>query len=116
MELVATAWQHGLRGADLERLGREVGSLGDGRRGPPDAIIESLIAEMRRLGEPGADDTIFRHLDAMRGRHGYYPPGAQPGDDPGHMRGPGGPPDDPGTQHPGGGHHGDGAGGSRGGG
>jgi hypothetical protein len=97
-EFVREAWERGFRGMELERLGRDVAGLGHPGQGPPSAAIDQLRGMMRE----GADrDRILHHLDALRGLEGYRGPGVGPGQDPGQMRGPGGPPHDPGRVGPG---------------
>jgi hypothetical protein len=105
VDLVRTAWTHGYRGADLEHLGRDLGSLGSGGQGPPPEVLRR-VREVIAAGGDRRD--LFRHLEDMRGNHppgpGQHPPGMHPGGDPSMHRGPGGPPQDPGHMGPHGGH------------
>jgi hypothetical protein len=104
LELVRSAWRSGYRGRDLERLGRDLGGLGAQGQGPPPDVLR----QVRDSLHSGADrETMLRRLEELRdhegpgpGQHG--PPGMRPGDDPSDMRGPGGPPQDPGHHGPGG--------------
>lgn len=117
-EVVQSAWSDDFRGDDLERLARGLGSLGTHDHGPPPEMVQHVLDQ---LGHGDAHGMILHELEMMQ--HGmwqpggYMPPGMAPGDDPAHMRGPGGMPDDPdhqgphghgGDQHGGGGHHGGG--------
>ena len=106
-DVVRTAWNHGYRGGELQRLGQDLAALGrDGKAPPPEAVDRVMT-----LLQSGQDhDAVFQNLDEMHapgGHPGYNPPGSGPGEDPNHMHGGGAPPggrDD----HPGGGngHHG----------
>jgi hypothetical protein len=106
LDLVRTAWTHGYRGPELEKLGRDLGSLGREGEGPPPAVLDKVLGLIRS----GADrEMVFRNLDMMRGPGpsgpGYHPPGMGPGEDPSQMHGPGGPPENPGHMGPDGRHH-----------
>jgi hypothetical protein len=104
LNFVRTAWIKGYRGADLEMLGTELASLGKEGQGPPPGVVDRVLGMVRQDME---HERVFRDLDAMRGADHpgpIAPPGTQPGEDPGHQRGPGGPPLDPGHQGSGG-HH-----------
>jgi hypothetical protein len=96
-EVVETGWSHGFHGDDLERLGRDLGTLGSPGEGPPIEMVHQILARIRGME---MRDQIFRDLDAMHGRigEGHHPPGSHPGDDPTKMHGPGGPPENPGRQ------------------
>jgi hypothetical protein len=105
LDLVHTAWTNGYRGRDLERLGRELGGLGQTGQGPPPEILR-LVRDSIRSGDDR--ENLLRRLEALRGPDapgpGQHMPGSRPGEDPSDMRGPGGPPQDPGHQGPGGRH------------
>ncbi len=97
-DLVRMAWQHGFRGTDLERLGRDVGGLKPDEKGqPPEQVVQRLMDSIRAGAPP---QEIFHDLDILRGADspgpGEHPPGTRPGEDPSERRGPGGPPADPG--------------------
>jgi len=104
LQLVQTAWVHGYRGADLEKLGRDLGALGRDGHGPSPELMQRVMGMIRDGAE---HERLFRDLDHLRGPErpgpGAHPPGMMPGEDPTHM-GPGGPPQDPGHTGPGG-HH-----------
>jgi hypothetical protein len=105
LELVQVAWSHGLRGTDLEHLGRDLGSLGRDGQGPPPEVLQEVLGWIRAGTE---HDRLFKDLDQLRGRGAEqpeHPPGMNPGDDPSHIRGPGGPPEDPSHDRPDGHHH-----------
>jgi hypothetical protein len=101
MDVVRTAWTHGYRGSDLEKLGRDLGGLGSKGQGPPPEVVQRVLGLIRADGDR---EKLFKDLDQLRGDGppgpGFHPPGTRPGEDPSHMRGPGGPPQDPGRQGP----------------
>ncbi|MBD3336251.1 MAG: hypothetical protein GF355_12110 [Candidatus Eisenbacteria bacterium] len=97
LDVVGTAWREGYQDRDLERLSQALSAFGGPDSPPPADVVDGVLHRMR-AGTPRGD--LFRHLDEMLGAHGHHPPGAGPGEDPGHMRGPGGPPEDPGHQGP----------------
>lgn len=104
IDFVKTAWAHSFRGADLERLGKDLGSLSPDGQGPPPQVLQQ-IREM--IGAGSTPDDVFRRLEMLPGLGGPpgpfdHPPGMGPGEDPSDMRGPGGPPDDPDHQGSGG--------------
>jgi len=82
-DLVASAWDHGYRGDDLERLGETVLKLGQRDRSPK-VIVDQV---MTMIGHESSPDRLFRDLDALDGQgDGSTPPGAVPVDDPGRRR------------------------------
>ncbi len=84
LDFVSTAWNHGYRGRDLERLGSQVGTImadGDG-----ESVVRNV---MRQIESDATKEHVFQGLDELIGReqNAHRPPGAGPGDDPNHGRG-----------------------------
>lgn len=106
LEVVSVAWQHGYRDSDLEKLGCDLGSLGRPGEPPSADVIQGVLAHIRD-GE--ARERVLDDLEALRRTEemGHQSPGGSPGEDPTHMHGPGGPPEEPDHQgrHMDGGDH-----------
>ncbi len=103
LDLVSAAWTQGYRGADLEKLGTDLGGLARNGQGPPADVLRQVLDSIRS----GADrDKLLRSLDQMLAGGpsgpGDHPPGTRPGEDPSDQHGPGGNPSDPGHMGPGG--------------
>jgi hypothetical protein len=96
LEVVRTAWNHGYRGEELERLGRDLGSLGRSGHAPASEVVAQIMGMIRSNADR---ENVFRNLDAL------CRPATRPGEDPNHMHGPGGPPDNPGGTDSGGHRH-----------
>lgn len=79
MEVVNTAWTHGYRGNNLERLGKSVGRLGRDGQAPSPEVVNEVI-EM--IGKESSKDRVFKGLDELVGREEYRIPGTYPGSDP----------------------------------
>jgi hypothetical protein len=93
VELTRTAWEHGFRGFDLERLGRDLASLGRAGEGPPS---EEVGRVMELLRDDAGLDRVFQHLDGLLSTPDSGVPGVLPGEPPGRALGPDGTPVDPG--------------------
>lgn len=93
-QVVSSAWEHGYRGDDLKRLGKALGRLGQGGEGPPEDVVDHVLA---LIGNDTGPDRIFQGLDDLGGQESPYPPGMGPGETPVNPRGPGQRPQDPGT-------------------
>lgn len=78
-DLVASAWSQGYRGAELERLGLAVVSLGSEGTAPPMEIVREVIDQIDRDVAPAQ---VFQSLDDLvgRGLDGYRLPEGDPGD------------------------------------
>ncbi len=101
MQVTKTAWERGYRDGELEHLGEAVGALGQGGETTTDELVERVLMRIR---SNDLREQVLKDFDEMRA-YRYHSPGMGPNDDPGHMHGPGGPPEDPGR---GSGHHGPG--------
>jgi len=77
LDLVANAWDHGIRGGELERLGKTVGSFSRNGEGPPAEVLDQILEILERNRSP---DLIFEGLDNLdRGfRDGSPVPGFDP--------------------------------------
>jgi hypothetical protein len=82
LEVVSVAWDHGYRGNDLERLGRDLGSLVAAGEDVIDGVLE-------QIQENSSKDRVLDGLDELSGRsrETHHPPGVTPGEDPTHGRG-----------------------------
>lgn len=79
LEVVDTAWMHGYRGSNLERLGKSVGRLGRDGQAPSPEVVNEVI-EM--IGKEASKDRVFQGLDELAGREEYRVSGSYPGNDP----------------------------------
>lgn len=86
-EVVSSAWHHGFRGRDLERLGKLVGELGRGGRAPTPELVRQVLA---MIGNGNTPDGVFEGLDELMGRtpDGRVPLETRPGETPSTRRGP----------------------------
>ncbi len=115
LEVIETAHAHGMRGPDLERIGRDLALAATRNNGvPTDPMVDEVLL-MLRGGE--RIDHIAGYLETMCEEERGRAPGTSPMDDPSMMHGPGGSPEDPGHQGTHGhGGHGEGMGGGHSGG
>jgi len=111
-EVIETAWKHGYRGGDLERIGRDLGAFAHTNGDAADGAVNEMLSRIRSREEMGQ---IAGFLDRLRSESGHGAAGMGAMEETGHMHGPGGRPEDPGMQGPQG-HGGSESGGSRGGG
>jgi hypothetical protein len=79
LEVLDTAWMHGYRGNNLERLGKSVGRLGRDGQAPSLEMVNKVI-EM--IGKEASKDRVFQGLDELVGREQYGVSGTYPGSDP----------------------------------
>ncbi len=93
-QVVSSAWEHGYRGDDLKRLGKALGRLGQAGQGPPEDVVDHVLA---LIGSDTGPERVFQGLDDLGGPDGSYPPGMGPGETPVNPRGPGQRPQTPGT-------------------
>jgi hypothetical protein len=94
LQVVSSAWEHGYRGDDLKRLGKALGRLGQGGEGPPEDVVDHVLALIDSNTGP---ERVFQGLDDLGGQEGAYPPGMGPGETPVNPRGPGQRPQEPGN-------------------
>jgi hypothetical protein len=80
-EVVSVAWDHGYRGDDLERLGRDLGQLAASGEDVVDRVIQ-------QIQDNSSKDRVLDGLDELSGRSRdtHHPPGVTAGEDPTHGR------------------------------
>ncbi len=84
MDLVSQAWSHGIRGPELEQLGKTVGVYARYSGGDAGEVVTEVI---RMLESDLTSDRIFAGLDTMHPEaRGQLPPGADPTVVPGNRR------------------------------
>lgn len=102
LRVVEEAWASGFRDSALEELGSQLSRLQRDDPNGTSRVIDELLQDLRAHGAP---DRVLERLEEIVGPSGAAAPGVGPNADPGQIRGPGGPPDDPGRQNPGGPRH-----------
>lgn len=96
-EVIETAWSHGYRGGDLERIGRDLGAFAHTNSDAADGAVSEMLSRIRSREEMGQ---LAGFLDRLRNESGQGAAGMGEMGETGHMHGPGGSPEDPGTQSP----------------